>query len=216
MLGSICQPTYSKPASYFAPSKPSMPRGHPTPLSYLQEKGYSALIKIPFQCMMLMCDGLSALSLENLRLCISMLGQFRRQAVTNFALMAAESLFCSVSDAIQAKWHEADHKVDHEVAIQRTLDAPLIGDSVPVCGCPARGTDRHDTDVIYRTLQLYRATLSLDTWDEHVWRVTFLLLNKLSPCVHANPLTPPSLPDSNASAVYVLSMGPLARQHGVA
>jgi protein MON2 len=65
-------------------------------------------------------------------------------------------------------------------------------------------------------LQLYGATLSLDTWDERVWGVTFPLLDKLSPRVHANPLTPPSSPDSNASSVYVLSMGPLARQHDVA
>jgi protein MON2 len=119
-----------------------------TPLGYLQEKGYSALIKIPFQCMTLMCDGLSALSPENLRLCISTLGQFGRQADTNFVLTAAESLFCSVSDAIQAKRHEADHEADHEAAIQRALDAPLTGDSVPVCGRPARGTDGRDIDVI--------------------------------------------------------------------
>jgi hypothetical protein len=70
-------------------------------------EGYSALIKIAFQCMTLMCD---ALSPEHLRLCISTLGQFERQADTNIALTAAESLFWGVSGAIQAMRREADHE----------------------------------------------------------------------------------------------------------
>ena len=50
--------------------------------------GYSALIKISFQCMTLMCNTLVALSLEHLRLYISTLGQpeFGRQADTNIVL----------------------------------------------------------------------------------------------------------------------------------
>ena len=93
VLGSVCWPAPSDPALYLTPPKSSTSRRHPTPLSYLQEKGYSALIKIVFQYMMLMCNSLSALSPEHLRLCISMLGQFGQQADTNIALTAAESLF---------------------------------------------------------------------------------------------------------------------------
>jgi len=60
---------------------------------YLQEKGYSALIEIAFKCMpLIMCGGLAALSPEHLRLSISMLGQFGRQADMNIALTAVESL----------------------------------------------------------------------------------------------------------------------------
>jgi hypothetical protein len=79
-------------------------------LGYLQEKGYSTLIKIAFQCMTLMCD--AALSPEHLRLCISTLqvGQFGRQADTNIALMAVESLFWGISDTIQAKCCKVDHE----------------------------------------------------------------------------------------------------------
>jgi len=68
------------------------------------------LIKIAFQHMMLMCDALAELSPKHLRLCISMLGQFRRQADTNTALTASESLFWGVSDVIQVKWHEAEYE----------------------------------------------------------------------------------------------------------
>ena len=69
VLGSACQPD---------PSAEPILSGRPPSLGYLQEKGYSALIKIAFQCMTLMCDGLAALSPEHLRLCISTLAQFGR------------------------------------------------------------------------------------------------------------------------------------------
>jgi hypothetical protein len=52
----------------------------------------------------------TALSPDHHRLCISTLGQFRRQADMNIALTAEESLFWGVSDVIQAKRREADHE----------------------------------------------------------------------------------------------------------
>jgi len=69
--------------------------------------GEPTLIKIAFQHMMLMCDALTEHSPKHLRLCISMLGQFRQQANMNTVLTASESLFWGVSDVIQVKWHEA-------------------------------------------------------------------------------------------------------------
>jgi len=56
-------------------------------------------------------DGLAMLSLEYLRLCTSTLGQFGRQADTNIALTAAESLFWGVSDVIRATWREVGHEL---------------------------------------------------------------------------------------------------------
>jgi hypothetical protein len=50
---------------------------------------------------------------------------------------------------------------------------------------------------LFRTLQLYGATLSLETWDECVWKVTFPLLDTLSPHVRKNVLTPPSSPETS-------------------
>jgi len=194
VLGSVCRPAPSDPASYLAPPESSTSHGRPTPLGYLQEKGYSALIKIAFQCMTLMCDGLSALSPEHLRLCISTLGQFGRQADTNIALTAAESLFWGVSDAIQAKRREADHEPAYSA-----LWMHLLLEILRLCADARPEVRMGAIQTLFRTLQLYGATLSLDTWDECVWKVTFPLLDKLSPHVHANPLTPPSSPDSTAS-----------------
>jgi len=92
--GSVCRPTPSDFASYLIPPESNKSRVRPPPLAggYLQEKGYSALIEIAFKCMPLMCGGLAALSPEHLRLSISMLGQFGRQADMNIALTAVESL----------------------------------------------------------------------------------------------------------------------------
>jgi C-terminal region of Mon2 protein len=169
-------------------------RARPPPLGYLQEKGYSALIKIAFQCMTLMCDGLAALSPEHLRLCISTLGQFGRQADTNIALTAAESLFWGVSDAIQAKRREADHEPAYSA-----LWMHLLLEILRLCADARPEVRMGAIQTLFRTLQLYGATLSLETWDECVWKVTFPLLDKLSPHVRRNALTPPSSPDATAT-----------------
>ncbi|KAH9049809.1 hypothetical protein EDB83DRAFT_2553433 [Lactarius deliciosus] len=48
---------------------------------------------------------------------------------------------------------------------------------------------------LFRTLQLYGATLGLETWDECVWKVTFPLLDTLSLHVRQNSLIPPPTPE---------------------
>ena len=186
VLGSVCRPALSDP---FSPSSPG--RGRPPPLGYLQERGYSALIKIAFQCMTLMCDALTALSPEHLRLCISTLGEFGRQADTNIALTAAESLFWGVSDAIQTKRREVDHEPAYSA-----LWMHLLLEILRLCADARPEVRMGAIQTLFRTLQLYGATLSLETWDECVWKVTFPLLDALSPHVRRNALTPPSSPDA--------------------
>jgi hypothetical protein len=161
VLGSVCRPAA---APQYAPPSP---RGRPPPLGYLQEKGYSSLIKIAFQCMTLMCDALAALSPEHLRLCISTLGQFGRQADTNIALTAAESLFWGVSDAIQAKRREAAEEPAYS-ALWMHLLLEILG----LCADARPEVRMGAIQTLFRTLQLYGATLSLETWDECVWKVT--------------------------------------------
>ncbi len=184
VLGSVCRPAA---APQYAPSSPDTPRGRLLPLGYLQEKGYSSLIKIAFQCMTLMCDALAALSPEHLRLCISTLGQFGRQADTNIALTAAESLFWGVSDAIQAKRREAAQEPAYS-ALWMHLLLEILG----LCADARPEVRMGAIQTLFRTLQLYGATLSLETWDECVWKVTFPLLDTLSLYVRQNSLTPPS------------------------
>ena len=49
---------------------------------------------------------------------------------------------------------------------------------------------------LFRTLQLYGATLSLATWDECVWKVTFPLLDSITSSIRQTPV----LPDIGADA----------------
>lgn len=199
VLGGVCRPAT---ADVVAPqSSPGAPRGRPLPLGYLQEKGYSSLIKIAFQCMTLMCDALAALSPEHLRLCISTLGQFGRQADTNIALTAAESLFWGVSDAIQAKRREAAQEPAYS-ALWMHLLLEILG----LCADARPEVRMGATQTLFRTLQLYGATLSLETWDECVWKVTFPLLDTLSPSVRQNSLTPPSTPGPESIAADATSL----------
>ena len=190
VLGSVCRPAVTDPVPPLAPSSSGIGRGLPPPLGYLQEKGYSSLIKIAFQCMTLMCDTLAALSPEHLRLCISTLGQFGRQADTNIALTAAESLFWGVSDAIQAKRREAAQEPAYS-----SLWMHLLLEILGLCADARPEVRMGAIQTLFRTLQLYGATLSLETWDECVWKVTFPLLDTLSPYVRQNSLTPPPTPE---------------------
>lgn len=198
VLGSVCRPAPSDPAFQSSPPSPESFRMRPPPLTHLQEKGYSVLIKIAFQCITLMCDSLSALSPDHLRLCITTLGQFGRQADTNIALTAAESLFWGVSDAIQAKRREVDHEPAYSA-----LWMHLLLEILRLCDDARPEVRLGAIQTLFRTLQLYGATLSLDTWDECIWKVTFPLLDMLSPRVRRNVLTPPSSPDTPSSATIV-------------
>ncbi|KAH9847754.1 hypothetical protein C2E23DRAFT_740985 [Lenzites betulinus] len=179
MLGSVCK---SAPAPSIATTPVASPsplqelgRSRPPPLGYLNEKGYTSLVKIAFQSLTLVCDSLSSLSPEHLRLCITTLGQFGRQADTNIALTAAESLLWGVSDSIQAKRREEDKEPEYN-ALWMSLLLEVLGlctDARPEVRVGAIQT-------LFRTLQLYGATLSLDTWDECIWKVTFPLLDSIT------------------------------------
>jgi hypothetical protein len=196
MLESVCKPApalhSSSMDSVAEPSlPPTTPRGKPLPLGYNREKGYTTLIKIAFQSLTLVCDSVSSLSSEHLRLCISTLGQFGRQSDTNIALTAAESLLWSVSDAIQSKRKDADKEPEYS-ALWMFLLLEVLGlctDARPEVRVGAIQT-------LFRTMQLYGATLSLDTWDECIWKITFPLLDSITTEIRyfaiSSPISQPS------------------------
>jgi hypothetical protein len=180
MLESVCRPsppprTHSMdsiPAS--TPSSPAT-RLKPLGMGIPSEKSYVTLVKIAFQSMTLVCDSISTLSPVHLRLCISTLGQFGRQADTNIALTAATSLLWSVSDAIQAKRKDAELEPQYSELWMFLLFELLNLGSDP------RPEVRDGTiQTLFRTIQLYGSTLSLETWDECVWKVSFPLLESLT------------------------------------
>lgn len=182
MLSSVCKPTippvYESPDSLGSPptvetSKPKLP-----PLGYVSEKGYTSLVKIAFQSLTLVCDSLTSLSPEHLRLCIKTLGQFGKQADTNIALTAAASLLWGVSDSIQAKRKDTEKEPEYSSLWMFLLEEllELCTDSRPEVRVGAIQT-------LFRTLQLYGGTLSLETWHECIWKIAFPLLELLTQAV---------------------------------
>lgn len=177
MLGSVCKPpVLARTASIDSVSTLSLQDRRPKLLlGYNNERGYTALVKIAFQSLKLVCDSVSSLSPEDLRLCISTLGQFGRQADTNIALTAAESLLWSVSDSIQSKRKDAAEEPEYS-ALWMFLLLEVLGlctDARPEVRVGAIQT-------LFRAMQLYGATLSLETWNDCMWKITFPLLDAIS------------------------------------
>ena len=205
MLGSVCKTALAPPSP--SPSYHDLGKGRPPPLGYLNEKGYTSLVKIAFQSLTLVCDSLSSLSPEHLRLCISTLGQFGRQADTNIALTAAESLLWGVSDSIQAKRRDEDKEPEYS-ALWMFLLLEVLG----LCtdGRPEVRVGAIQT--LFRTLQLYGATLSLETWDECIWKVTFPLLDSITASIRRStaakeePGSPAPAPDLQWDESKVLAL----------
>ncbi|KAF7340848.1 Protein MON2 [Mycena sanguinolenta] len=157
MLASVCKPLASaslETASDVGSPSSSSPalRTKPIPLGLgnPSEKSYIALVKIAFQSLTLVCDSVSSLSPAHLRLCISTLAQFGRQADTNIALTAAASLLWSVSDAIQSKRKDPEEEPEYN-----SLWMFLLLEELGLC-TDARPEVRDGAiQTLFRTMQLY-------------------------------------------------------------
>jgi len=199
MLESVCRPaerSYGRGPRHSvstetlgASTSPSIPpsltsspekRTRPLPVGFglgnPSEKGYSGLVKIAFQSLTLVCDSsVSTLSPAHLRLCIGTLAQFGKQADTNIALTAAASLLWSVSDAIQAKRKNVDEEPEYS-----EIWMFLLGEVLGLTEDGRAEVRDGAIQTLFRTMQLYGATLSLETWDQCIWKIMFPVLEKLS------------------------------------
>ncbi|KAI6140148.1 hypothetical protein BKA82DRAFT_4216431 [Pisolithus tinctorius] len=187
MLGSVCKPAMLSRAdsidSISTVSLQDTNRPKPLPLGYNNERGHTTLVKIAFQSMKLVCDSVSSLSPEHLRLCIATLGQFGRQAETNIALTAAESLLWSVSDSIQAKRKDAQIEPKYS-----ELWMFLLVEVLGLCTDARPEVRVGAIQTLFRAMQLYGATLTLDTWNDCMWKITFPLLDAISTETRRVPL----------------------------
>ncbi|KAF9267021.1 hypothetical protein L218DRAFT_955496 [Marasmius fiardii PR-910] len=209
MLESVCKPpprpisrSNSMDSAISTPLASPVKRSKPLPLGMgaPSEKSHTALIKIAFQSLTLVCDSVSLLSPTHLRLCITTLGHFGRQADTNIALTAAASLLWSVSDAIQAKRKDAEQEPEYS-----ELWMFLLTEMLGLCTDPRPEVRDGAIQTMFRTMQLYGATLSLETWDQCVWKITFPLLDDLTEEIRARVGTGPSDDGSTSALVTELS-----------
>ncbi|TFK71822.1 hypothetical protein BDN72DRAFT_409999 [Pluteus cervinus] len=188
MLESVCRPpssssglsTWSMSSDSLTSHPPSPQKQKYKPAALLgmglpTEKSYTALVKIAFMSLTLVCDSVSTLAPEHLRLCISTLGQFGRQADTNIALTAAASLLWSVSDAIQAKRKEVEDEPEYS-----QLWMFLLAEVLGLCTDERAEVRDGAIQTLFRTVQLYGSTLSLEIWEDCVWKVVFPLLDELT------------------------------------
>lgn len=195
MLESVCRPAFStssilehhpaQSVKFQSADSVSILSGPPSPavrtkplplgLGNPTEKSYSSLVKIAFQSLTLVCDAVSSLSPAHLRLCISTLGHFGHQADTNIALTAAASLLWSVSDAIQSKRKNVDEEPEYS-----ELWMFLLLEVLGLCTDSRAEVRDGAIQTLFRTMQLYGATLSLETWNQCIWKVTFPLLDALT------------------------------------
>ncbi|KAF5376165.1 hypothetical protein D9757_009328 [Collybiopsis confluens] len=200
MLESVCKPpslppstsgdsvaSHSSTSTLTSPSASSTTLVRTTPKHQLQplplglgfpsEKSHTTLVKIAFQSLTLICDShVSSLSPPYLRLCISTLGHFGRQSNnTNIALTAAASLLWSVSDAIQAKRKEKEKEPEYS-----GLWMFLLEEVLGLCADERPEVRDGAIQTLFRTMQLYGKTLSLGTWEDCIWKITFPLIDGLS------------------------------------
>ncbi|KAI5120993.1 hypothetical protein M0805_000454 [Coniferiporia weirii] len=209
MLGSVCEPpTHALSSADQAATSPTTlisRTSKPPPLTYAfsTEKGSAVLVRIAFQSLTLVCDSLSTLSPEHLKLCIGTIGRFGRQADTNIALTAAGSLLWGVSDSIQARRKDAEQEAEYN-ALWMLLLLEVLG----LCTDPRLEVRVGAIQTLFRTLQLYGATLSLETWDECIWKVAFPLLESITEIMKR---LPPSVSSPIESAT-TLGLTPSASQ----
>lgn len=194
MLSSACEPSTPKVeyAAQVMTSPPSLQGkrlSKPPPLAFaaVPDKGSTALVRVAFQSLTLVCDSLSTLSPEHLRLCISTLGRFGRQMDTNIALTAAGSLLWGVSDSLQAKRKEGGQMEAEYNSLWMFLLLEVLG----LCTDPRPEVRVGAIQTLFRTLQLYGSTLSLDTWEDVLWKVTFPLLDAISQVTANIPINSP-------------------------
>jgi hypothetical protein len=168
MLSSACLPPSGIESPFFPITSPTSPKPkrRPPPLGFPQDKNYTALVKVAFECLKLVCDSMSTLSSAHLRMCISTLGQFGRHADTNIALTAAESLLWSISDTIQAKRKDTSRETEYS-----ELWMFLLLEVLGLCTDGRLEVRKGAIQTLFRTIELYGPTLSADTWDECVWKI---------------------------------------------
>lgn len=184
MLGSVCRPISNPPLSIgiqsqgsLSPtlSSPPTPRARPPLNVYTNDRFMLPLIRVAFQSLSLVCDNLAALSPDQLKLCITTLGLFGRQTDTNIALTAAESLLWAVSDSIQLKRKDTEQE-----PVYSALWMFLLLELLRLCTDARPEVRGGAIQTLFRTLQLYGSTLSLETWEECMWKVVYPVVESIT------------------------------------
>ncbi|GAA5977223.1 hypothetical protein JCM11641_003881 [Rhodosporidiobolus odoratus] len=139
----------------------------------------AVLVRTSFPSLQLICtDFLEALSPEEIRDCIGTLAEFGRQGEDVNVALTANGLLWSVSDHVQAKREEGDgsERSQQHGELWMYLLQNLLN--------LARDTRQEVRDAavtnIFRSISMYGASLSKETWEACCWEIIFPLVEDIS------------------------------------
>jgi len=186
MMASVCQqPQQPTPFPVVEPPSASPTKPRPPPLRPVTDKGSIVLARVAFESLKLVCDAIDNLPPSDVRLCIATIALFGQQNDTNMSLTAAESLLWGVSDSIQSK------RRDSEETIYNELWMFLLKELRKLCTDDRLEARNGAIQTLFRSLQLYGATLTAEMWTESLDAIIFPLLDSIS-----NSLSSPPVPES--------------------
>ncbi|KAH9810864.1 hypothetical protein DFH28DRAFT_1224390 [Melampsora americana] len=137
----------------------------------------SALIRASFPSLQLICtDFLTALELEELRQCISVLAEFGRQTEDINIALTAGGLLWQVSDHVQGQ-NKATSSDDHRYV---ELWMYLLSKLLKLSDASRQEVRDGAIQTLFRTIGLYGNLLSEGVWYELLWEVVFPLIDLLS------------------------------------
>lgn len=179
MMASVCQqprPPLSSSLVESSPTTSTPTKPRPPPLRpFNNEKSNIALTRVAFKSLTLVCDAVNTLPPNDLQLCIATIALFGQQSDTNIALTAAESLLWSVSDSIQSKRRDTEKE-----SVYSDLWMFLLKELRKLCADERPDVRNGAIQTLFRSLQLYGATLTSDMWTESLGDIVLPLLDSTS------------------------------------
>jgi len=154
----------------------------------------SILVRNSFPSLQLICtDFLTALTLEELRQCISVLAEFAQQTDDINIALTSGGLLWQVSDHVQGKNKASKTGEESYVRLWMFLLSKLLE-----LGHASRQEVRDGAiQTLFRTIGLYGSSLSSSVWHELLWEVIFPLLDLLSNQIKKTPTQPSGSFDGN-------------------
>ncbi|CAH7668461.1 hypothetical protein PPACK8108_LOCUS2972 [Phakopsora pachyrhizi] len=144
----------------------------------------SLLIRTSFPSLQLICtDFLTALDLDELRQCISVLAVFGQQTDDINIALTAGGLLWQVSDYVQGKNKSAESGDDSYVQIWMYLLTKLLRLTYSFRQEVRDGA----IQTLFRTVGLYGSLLSPEIWHKLLWEVVFPLFDQLTNMIQQTP-----------------------------
>ncbi|PLW12876.1 hypothetical protein PCANC_17545 [Puccinia coronata f. sp. avenae] len=186
VLRTACETPVTHSDSWTTP-KPLGLKGKGTSKSSNKPSKLSLLVRNSFPSLQLICtDFLTALKLEELRQCISVLAEFARQTEDINIALTSGGLLWQVSDHVQGKNKASKTGEESYVRLWMFLLSKLL----ELVHASRQEIRDGAIQTLFRTIGLYGSSLSSSVWHELLWEVIFPLLDLLGNQIKQTPTQP--------------------------